>query len=129
MKKFLAAALVLASIAAVVAIFLVPTSAGAQSPPPIDLSSDCSSVGASDNPACKGSDQFDTVVVNILNTAISFIAVVAVIIIIIAGVRMTTSSGNPSSVQAAKNMILYAVIGVVVAALSYAIVRWVVLSL
>jgi hypothetical protein len=45
--------------------------------------------------------------------------------LIIGGVRYTMSGGNDKSVAAAKNTILYAVIGVVVALLAYAIVNFV----
>ena len=42
------------------------------------------------------------------------------------GIRYTTSGGNANSVTAAKNTILYAVIGLIVAILAYAIVNWVI---
>jgi len=45
--------------------------------------------------------------------------------IIIAGIRFATSGSDASSVQSAKNTILYAVVGLVVAFLAYAIVNWV----
>jgi hypothetical protein len=52
--------------------------------------------------------------------------VVAVIMIIISGVRFITSSGDPQTVNAAKNTILYAVIGIVIVILAQAIVLFVV---
>jgi ABC-type Fe3+ transport system permease subunit len=42
------------------------------------------------------------------------------------GIRYTTSAGNQNSVTAAKNTILYAIIGLVVAVFAYAIVNWVI---
>lgn len=53
---------------------------------------------------------------------------IAVIMIIIGGIRYTTSNGDSSQVTAAKNTILYGVIGVIVALLAYAIVNFVVTS-
>jgi biopolymer transport protein ExbB/TolQ len=49
-----------------------------------------------------------------------------VIVIIVAGIRYTTSGGNSNSVAAAKNTLLYAVIGLVVAVFAYAIVNFVI---
>ena len=42
------------------------------------------------------------------------------------GFKYITSAGDASAVTAAKNTILYAVIGIIVAVLSYAIVNWVI---
>ncbi len=61
-----------------------------------------------------------------VNTLLFIVGVTAVIALIIAGIRYITSGGNPQSVTAAKNSILYAVIGIVVAVLAYAIVEFVV---
>jgi hypothetical protein len=45
--------------------------------------------------------------------------------IIVGGLRYVLSAGDPKNTQAAKDTILYAVIGVVVALLAYAIVNFV----
>ena len=42
--------------------------------------------------------------------------------IVVGGIRYATSQGDQSGVQAAKNTILYAVIGLIVAIAAYAIV-------
>lgn len=62
---------------------------------------------------------------DITNTLLLAIGVIAVVVIIIAGIRFVTSSGNESSTKAARETILYAVVGLVVALLSYAIVNFV----
>ncbi len=54
------------------------------------------------------------------------VGAVAVIMIIFGGFRYIISGGNATSVTAAKNTILYAVVGVIVALLSYAIIDFVV---
>ncbi len=51
---------------------------------------------------------------------------IAVIMIIIGGIKYTISNGDSSQVTSAKNTILYAVIGLVVALLAYAIVGFVI---
>lgn len=63
-----------------------------------------------------------TTVVNVLSVVVG---IVAVIMIIIGGFRYVTSGGKQESVSAAKNTILYAVIGLVIVALAQVIVRFV----
>lgn len=60
----------------------------------------------------------------VLNFVIGFVAVIAVIIIVVAGINMTVSQGEPGKVAKARNMIIYAAIGLVVAILAFAIVNF-----
>ena len=53
------------------------------------------------------------------------IGAISVIMLIIGGIRYTLSGGDSGNVTAAKNTILYAIIGLVVAFLAFAIVNWV----
>ena len=46
--------------------------------------------------------------------------------LIYGGIRYTTSGGNANSVTAAKNTIMYAVIGLIIAIFAFAIVNFVV---
>ena len=62
---------------------------------------------------------------NIINVAISVVGIIAVIVIVIGGQRMVTSSGDPGKVKQAKDMILYAGIALVIATLAYAIINFV----
>ena len=71
----------------------------------------------------------DCVLTIIINFALYFIGAISVLMLIIGGVRYTLSGGNEKAVSAAKNTILYAVIGVVVALLAYAIVNFVLVTL
>lgn len=64
-------------------------------------------------------------ITTIINTLLFVIGIVAVIMIIIGGFRYVLSGGNTQSTTAAKDTILYAVIGLVVALLAYAIVNFV----
>lgn len=64
----------------------------------------------------------------IINVAIGIIGLLAVIMIIVSGFQMTTSAGNPAKVAKAKNTLTYAVIGLVIALLAYAIVNFVLAS-
>ena len=67
-----------------------------------------------------------TIIKNVVNALLYVIGALSVIMLIWGGIRYTTSAGNSSSVQAAKNTILYAIIGLVVALLAFAIVNWVI---
>jgi trbC/VIRB2 family len=66
------------------------------------------------------------VIKTIINALLFFIGVVAVIMIIWAGIQYTTSAGDSNKVATAKNTIVYAVIGLIVAIFAYAIVNFVV---
>ena len=66
----------------------------------------------------------DNVVLNIVQAVILVLGVVAVIFVVIGGVNYMTSAGDTQKVEKAKKTILYAVIGLAVCALSFAIVNW-----
>lgn len=64
-------------------------------------------------------------IANVVNTMIFVAGIVAVVAIIIGGLRYILSQGNEKAIEGAKNTILYAVIGLIVAVLAYAIVNFV----
>ena len=63
---------------------------------------------------------------SIVNVLLFIIGAVAVIMIVIGGIKYTTSNGDSSAVTSAKNTILYSVIGLVIALMAYAIINFVV---
>ncbi len=65
------------------------------------------------------------VISTITNTLLFIVGALAVIMIIFGGIRYATSAGNSSSVTAAKNTILYAIVGLIIAFLAFAAVNWV----
>lgn len=65
----------------------------------------------------------------IVNTALYIIGALSVIMLIYGGIRYTISGGEQKNVEAAKNTILYAIIGIIVAVLAFAIVEFVLGSL
>ncbi|GAC1369606.1 MAG: hypothetical protein NVSMB39_1590 [Candidatus Saccharimonadales bacterium] len=65
----------------------------------------------------------------IANVLIFLVGAIAVIYLIIGGLRYVTSGGDAKAVSAAKDTILYAVIGIVVAVISFALVSFVISSL
>jgi len=66
---------------------------------------------------------------NITNTALFVIGALSVLMLIYGGILYTVSAGDSGKVTTAKNTIMYAVIGIVVALLAFAIVNFVIGSL
>lgn len=64
----------------------------------------------------------------ITNVLLFILGAISVIMIIIGGLRYVISGGNATAVTAAKNTILYAIVGVIVALLAYAVVNFVLTS-
>lgn len=65
----------------------------------------------------------------IVNIMLFIIGALSVIMLIIGGIRYTVSGGNASAITAAKNTIMYAIVGIIVAVLAYAIVNFVLTTL
>ena len=62
---------------------------------------------------------------NVVNLLLYVAGIIAVVIIVIAGFRFVTSNGDAAQVSKAKNTIIYALVGLVVAVMSYAIVNFI----
>lgn len=65
------------------------------------------------------------IVTTITNVLLFVAGALAVIMIIFGGLRYVISGGNAASVTAAKNTILYAIVGLIIAFLAFAAVNWV----
>jgi len=74
----------------------------------------------------QSTDTLDNALSTILKGIILVLGIVAVIFIVIGGVNYMTSSGDSNKVKKAKDTILYAVIGLIICALSFAIVQFVI---
>lgn len=61
----------------------------------------------------------------VTNVLLYLLGAISVIMIIIGGLRYVVSGGNSTNVTAAKNTILYAIVGIIIAILSYAIINFV----
>ena len=68
----------------------------------------------------------DSVFRQIVNIMLFIVGAVAVIMLIFGGIRYVTSGGAQDQVTAAKNTIMYAIVGIVVAILAFAVVNFVV---
>jgi hypothetical protein len=67
--------------------------------------------------------------VTVANTLIFLVGAIAVIFLIIGGLRYVVSQGDSKNIEAAKNTILYAIVGIIVAVISFALVQFVITSL
>ena len=76
-------------------------------------------------PGCEGTDQ-TPIFRTITNVLLFIIGAISVIMLIIGGIRYTTSNGDQQAVQNAKNTILYAVVGLVIAILAFAAINFVI---
>ncbi len=78
--------------------------------------------GTGQNPELFGNSGIFKTITDVL---LFVLGAVSVIMIIIGGLRYVISGGNSANVTAAKNTILYAIVGVIIALLSYAIINFV----
>lgn len=91
------------------------------------------SIGDGANSA-RGIDQATTlfgstgIFTTVTNVMLFIVGAISVIMIVIGGFRYVLSGGNSTNVTAAKNTILYAIVGLVVAMLAYAMINFVITS-
>lgn len=78
---------------------------------------DCNSNG-------DATEKINDLIRSVINLLSVIVGVIAVIMIIVGGLRYITSGGNDTSVTSAKNTILYAVIGLIIVALAQVLVRF-----
>lgn len=67
-----------------------------------------------------GPDGFITFIINLMS---AIVGIASVIMIILGGFKMVTSGNNPQDVNNAREMVIYAVVGVIIAVSAQVIVR------
>jgi len=65
------------------------------------------------------------IVTNITNVLLFIVGALSVIMLIVGGLRYVVSGGNSTAVTAAKNTILYAIVGLVISFLAFAAINFV----
>lgn len=65
-------------------------------------------------------------ITQLVNYALGILGLVAVVVLIVAGVKLVTSGGDEGKLEEAKKTITYAVIGLILIILSYTIVNFVI---
>ena len=124
MKKFILISSIILALFAPLNAFAEEDSGGNGGSKTFDA---CKHVKTQGTAVCAGSEKkAEDVVKNIISILFWIIGILAVIVIIYAGITFITAAGNPSKVAQAKTMIIYAVIGLAVAILAYAIVNFIV---
>lgn len=95
----------------------------AQSPTQSAKAEVCSGISGQTGGSCDQSGADINNIVKVILQILSWIAgIAAVIMIVIGGLRYITSGGDSSSIASAKGTLIYALVGVVIVALSQAIV-------
>lgn len=85
--------------------------------------------------SARGIDQASTlfgstgIFTTLTNVMLFIVGAISVIMVVVGGLRYVISGGNSTNITAAKNTILYAVIGLIVAILAYAMINFVIGSL
>lgn len=85
-------------------------------------------ISPGDNPqaistATGGQGSFRSLALTIVNFFLTFLGLIAVVMIIYGGFLYVSAAGNQEKIESAKKIIMYAVIGIVVILLSFAIVN------
>lgn len=121
MKKLLLSLSLLAALA-------LPAPAAA-----VEVFTPCTDATAAKTSVCKATASdtlFNSQGTGLINRVINLLlfagGLIAVVMVIIGGIRYITSGGDPNSLTAAKNTVMYALIGLVIVMLSYALVNFVV---
>lgn len=75
--------------------------------------------------AATGDDDAIDMTKTVINLLLFGIGIVAIILIIHSGLKYITSRGDPANIKSAKDTLLYAVIGLIVALMAFTIVNFV----
>lgn len=83
-------------------------------------------IAQADSEICAGKDEeAEGLIGTLVNTLLYVIGALAVVIIIAGGIMYVVSNGDQNNITKAKNIITYAIVGLIVAFCAYAIVNWV----
>lgn len=123
MKRFLLIALVITGLAGTIALY--------QTAPALAAAKDeiCSGVGAVSGTGSCSTKAGEPTVNSVINTAVNVLSLIvgiaSIIMVIYAGFKYVTSAGDSGNIASAKNTLIYAIVGIVVAALARPIVQFV----
>ena len=122
-------ALVLVAISMVVGFASLPAQVyAAEEPVKVDIGGSLEDGSCVNDPDCDiddGKTKINSTITNIINIFSMIVGIVAVIMLIYGGFRYVTSGGDSGNIASAKNTILYAIVGLVIVAISQAIVQFV----
>lgn len=90
---------------------------------PVDVLTKCNN----ESKVCAGTDKNSlyTLIKSVINVLLVVAGIIAVIMIIVGGIRYSTSGGDAGQTKSARDTVIYAVVGLVIAIMSFAIVNFV----
>lgn len=94
--------------------------------PDVVNAADCTGAACARPNVTTGNGDIKDILQTVVNLLLFIVGTVSVIMVVIGGLKYTTSNGDSNRVTAAKNTILYAVVGVIVSIMGYAIVDFVI---
>ena len=102
---------------------MLPTNVGA-----LNVLKDACTGSSANTAICKASttDSATKLVGTLVNVLLYVLGAVSIIVIVISGFFYVTANGDSTAITKAKNTLMYAVIGLVVALLAYALVNFVI---
>ena len=65
-----------------------------------------------------------SVIGKVINTMMFFVGLLSVVMLIYSGLRYITAHGDKTQIESAKNTMIYAIVGLIIAIISYAVVNW-----
>jgi len=128
LKKLKSLAIKLVVVSALFVPSLAPTMVGAQPDVQSQLCGGATELQIGEGGECEAVDAEDTVndlITDVINIISVIVGIVAVIMIIWGGFKYITSGGDSGNISAAKNTILFAIVGLIIVALAQIIVRFV----
>jgi hypothetical protein len=120
-KSFLKQVLLVSglTVITIVAFSLLTSTAGAQLINPGDVPQNISQ-------ATGGEGSARALVLNIVNFFLGFLGIIAVIMIIYGGIMYVTAGGDQTKIDNAKKIIMYAIVGIIIVLISFALVNTVI---
>lgn len=85
----------------------------------------CDGIEAAGGNCATGESEVSNAVRNGVTILLTVVGIASVIMLVIGGLRYVISGGDQAAITAAKNTIIYAVIGIIIAVFSYAIASFV----
>jgi hypothetical protein len=82
--------------------------------------------GVSDSAVCNSTPSAGDIVKNIINVLLFIVGAISVVMIIAGGIMYTTSNGDSANVTKAKNTLTYAIVGLGVSFVAFAVVNFVI---
>ena len=125
-KKLLKNALVFLTLLVLLSPVMVAVAAGNT---PADPNYGVDQLDNLDLPQPTEENALPTIVINLINLVLGFLALIAIVIVLIGGFEWMTAGGNDDKVKTAQNRLKYGLIGLVIIFVAYGLVTFVLKTL